>query len=120
MSAGHPSCFNATLIWQHGTYNITEGRMTMIPFDGDGAVQSMGQCENPPSRLDYYSEMQSMRNWTTFIETDVVFFPGIDSVYGLQMYLENGVPLPKMYLQYRPPRMMPTRSIFKKVIGAPS
>jgi len=61
-----------------------------------------------------------MRNWTTFVETDPVFFPNVKSVYGLQMYKSNGIPLPKMYLQYRPPQMMPTKPIFKQVIGAPN
>jgi len=60
-----------------------------------------------------------MRNWTTFVETDPVFFPGVKSVYGLQMYKSNGIPVPKMYLQFRPPQMMPTQAIFKQVIGAP-
>lgn len=60
-----------------------------------------------------------MSNWTTFVETDVVFFPDAKSMYGLQMYKDNGIPVPKMYLQFRPPQMMPTKSIFKQVIGAP-
>ncbi|WFD28637.1 hypothetical protein MNAN1_003650 [Malassezia nana] len=114
-----PHCFNATLLWQHGTYNVSGHTLTMNPYKGDGAVQSMGQCLDPPVRLDYYSQVERMSNWTTFVETDVVFFPNAKSMYGLQMYKSNGIPVPKMYLQFRPPQMMPTQSLFKQVIGSP-
>lgn len=128
-AASTPSCFNATLVWQHGTYNLSGGSMVMTPFKGDGAVQVMGRCLNPQVKMDYYSEyvlpadhrVEKIANWTTFVETDAVFYPNnTGSVYGLQMYEGNGVPKAKMYLQFRPPRMMPTKSIFKQVIGAPS
>ncbi|WFD20967.1 hypothetical protein MCAP1_003222 [Malassezia caprae] len=115
-----PHCFNATLLWQHGTYKVSGNTLTMNPYKGDGSVQSMGECLHPQVRLDYYSHrVEKISNWSTFIETDPVFFPKAKSVYGLQMYKFNGEPLPKMYLRFRPPQMMPTQPIFKQVIGAP-
>lgn len=54
--ATDPHCFNATLLWQHGTYNVSGHTLKMNPYKGDGAVQSMGQCLDPPVRLDYYSQ----------------------------------------------------------------
>ncbi|CCU98986.1 unnamed protein product [Malassezia sympodialis ATCC 42132] len=95
---------------------------------GSGAVLTgqgpNGVREQPLTQTSFYNPMklesvEFMRNWTTFVETDPVFFPGVKSVYGLQMYKSNGIPVPKMYLQFRPPQMMPTQAIFKQVIGAP-
>ena len=90
----------------------------MKPYKGDGAVQSMGKCLDPQVQLDYYAEDEIGANVTLYTDTDIVFYPK-ESMYVLQMNQFNGKPLPKLYLVYHPPRMMPTKSIFKQVIGAP-
>ena len=111
-------CFNASLVWQHGTYKYDGTNIYMSPYKGDGAIQTMGECLDPQVQLDYYAEKEVGANVTVYVDNDIVFYPD-ESMYVLQMHQFDGKPLPKMYLRYRPPRMMPTRSIFKQVIGAP-
>ena len=111
-------CFSASLVWQHGTYKYDGTNIYMSPYKGDGAIQTMGECLDPQVQMDYYAEKEVGANVTVYVDNDIVFYPD-ESMYVLQMHQFNGKPLPKMYLRYRPPRMMPTRSIFKQVIGAP-
>lgn len=111
-------CFSASLVWQHGTYKYDGTNIYMSPYKGDGAIQTMGECLDPQVQMDYYAEKEAGANVTVYVDNDIVFYPD-ESMYVLQMHQFNGKPLPKMYLRYRPPRMMPTRSIFKQVIGAP-
>ena len=111
-------CFSASLVWQHGTYKYDGTNIYMSPYKGDGAIQTMGECLDPQVQMNYYAEKEVGANVTVYTDNDIVFYPG-ESMYVLQMHKFNGKPLPKMYLRYRPPRMMPTRSIFKQVIGAP-
>ena len=118
-SGRQPECFTASLKWQHGTYTLEGSNIHMKPYEGDGAIQVMGKCEDPQVKMDYYSENEIGANITVYTDTDIVFYSELDSMKVLQMHAFDGRPLPKMYLLYRPPRMMPTRSIFKKVIGAP-
>ena len=111
-------CFSASLVWQHGTYKYDGTNIYMSPYKGDGAIQTMGECLDPQVQMNYYAEKEVGANVTVYTDNDIVFYPG-ESMYVLQMHKFNGKPRPKMYLRYRPPRMMPTRSIFKQVIGAP-
>ena len=111
-------CFSASLVWQHGTYKYDGTNIYMSPYKGDGAIQTMGECLDPQVQMNYYAEKEVGANVTVYTDNDIVFYPD-ESMYVLQMHKFNGKPLPKMYLRYRPPRMMPTRSIFKQVIGAP-
>lgn len=114
----HVDCFTASLVWQHGTYKYDGTNIKMSPYKGDGAIQTMGKCLDPQVQMDYYAEEDLGANVTVYTDNDIVFYPN-ESMYVLQMHAHNGKPLPRMYLRYRPPRMMPTRSIFKQVIGAP-
>ena len=114
----HVHCFSASLVWQHGTYKYDGTNIYMSPYKGDGAIQTMGECLDPQVQMNYYAEKEVGANVTVYTDNDIVFYPD-ESMYVLQMHKFNGKPLPKMYLRYRPPRMMPTRSIFKQVIGAP-
>lgn len=111
-------CFSASLVWQHGTYKYDGTNIYMSPYKGDGAIQTLGECLDPQVQMNYYAEKEGGANVTVYTDNDIVFYPD-ESMYVLQMHKFNGKPLPKMYLRYRPPRMMPTRSIFKQVIGAP-
>ena len=41
-----PNCFVAKLIWQHGTYQSNATTITMNPYKGDGAVQTLSPCQS--------------------------------------------------------------------------
>ena len=50
-SAEHPNCFTAQLIWQHGTYVSNESSITMNPYKGDGAVQTLSPCQSKDKQV---------------------------------------------------------------------
>ena len=64
-TAKDPHCFSVTLLWQPGTYKL-EGKtnLTITPYQGDGAVQTMGTCDDPPRKLSYYA--QCVLLWTDY------------------------------------------------------
>lgn len=46
------------MIWQHGKYHITpnNGSIVMIPYNSDGYIQTMGNCEDPTVAMAHYGE----------------------------------------------------------------
>lgn len=57
-----PECFEAKLIWQHGTYKSDAHTIDMYPYKGDGAVQTINNCKdkNEKVQMQVYSEYVSL------------------------------------------------------------
>ncbi|KAI3617797.1 hypothetical protein CBS9595_003706 [Malassezia furfur] len=122
-NAEKPDCFEAQLIWQHGTYVSNTSTITMNPYKGDGAVQTVSPCNPEATRvqMSVYSETEFISNWTTYIETQPAFLGNEDdTVYSMQMYAFDGQPYAKLYLVYDPPNMLPQEQLFMNVVGASS
>ena len=58
IAAEKPGCFEVQLIWQHGTYESNTSTITMNPYKGDGAVQTVNPCNPDATRvqMSVYSE----------------------------------------------------------------
>lgn len=102
----NPTCPMASLIYQHGTYNISEnGTLVLNPIEVDGR-----QLFSDPCNDDGVSTYSRYNQTETFKEYAV----GIDpyhGIYTLQLYQYDGTPMQPLYLAYRPPMMLPTETL---------
>lgn len=54
-SSEKPQCFKASLMWQHGTYEVhNKTSFTMHPYKGDGAVQIIDPCADGEKQVMMY------------------------------------------------------------------
>ncbi|WFD00286.1 amino-acid N-acetyltransferase [Malassezia yamatoensis] len=60
--AEKPGCFTAQLIWQHGTYVSNQSTITMNPYKGDGAVQTLNPCQSKDKQvqMSVYADAHGM------------------------------------------------------------
>ncbi|KAK0542770.1 Reversal of tor2 lethality [Tilletia horrida] len=112
-----PACFNATLIWQHGTYELyRNGSIGLTPFPQDGYVAIINPCANPsnPQITSYkYQQFTLISQWYNYVDP-YPMFPDIQgkSAYALQTFAFDGQKNPLMWLLNRPPSMLPTEQIW--------
>lgn len=98
------SCSTAALTFQHGRYNISNGKMTMTPFEDDGRQLVSEPCKQNYSQYVFYEQEITLKE----------FFVAVDLYYGryrLNLYEFDGTPRPPLYLVYRPPQMLPTSTL---------
>ncbi|KAK6454919.1 reversal of tor2 lethality [Scheffersomyces xylosifermentans] len=106
--AGNPrnhSCPTASLLWQHGKYEYDPktGSLTLKPYKIDGRQLFSDPCnDNGVSTYMRYSAEEYIPR----------FVVEIDSYYQgrlrLQLYSFDGSKKQPMWLNYRPPQMLPT------------
>lgn len=103
------SCPTATLIYQHGTYEIkSNGSLFMTPIAVDGR-----QLLSDPCGVDTESDTSLYSRYvqkTWFKKFQVM----VDSYNGrrkLQVYQFDGSPMQPLYLAYKPPMMLPTSAL---------
>ncbi|CAD6884636.1 unnamed protein product [Tilletia controversa] len=112
-----PACFNATLIWQHGTYSLfSNGSIGLYPFAQDGYVAVINPCADPsnPQINSYkYQQFTLISQWYNYVDP-FPMFPDIQgkSAYALQTFAFDGQKNPLMWLLNRPPSMLPTEQIW--------
>lgn len=99
-----PRCAKAVVIWQHGKYQLhTNGSLTTdpAPFKADGRVQVQDRCAATSKILTYYAEWQLFNRWSITVDVH-------HATYYLQLYRFDGSEYPRLFLQVRPPTMLPT------------
>ncbi|WWC71870.1 uncharacterized protein I206_105829 [Kwoniella pini CBS 10737] len=102
-NASNPSCIQAVLIWQHGTYTLEDdGSMKMTPFSSDGRVQVQDPCAATTDIITYYNEPTTMTDWGIIVDPDT-------GNYQLRLNRYDGAKLPYMNLIAKPPNMLPTQ-----------
>ncbi|WFD36703.1 hypothetical protein MCUN1_003590 [Malassezia cuniculi] len=112
-----PQCFNATMIWQHGTYNIApnNGSIVMTPFPGDGYIQLMTSCPQFRAEMYSYSQVEVISQWFNYLDTAPGFSQS-PTQYAMQFYAADGQPMPLLFQVFNPPQMLPNRQIFMQVL----
>jgi hypothetical protein len=56
-NASNPSCIQATIFWQHGTYGLNDnGSITLYPFSSDGRIQVQDPCAATTNIITYYNQ----------------------------------------------------------------
>jgi len=102
-NASNPSCIQATIFWQHGTYGLNQnGSITLYPFASDGRIQVQDPCAAVTNIITYYDQQTLYADWTITIDTQ-------SANYVLNMNRFDGAKMPPMYLIYNPPNMLPTQ-----------
>ncbi|KAI9633938.1 chaperone for protein-folding within the ER, fungal-domain-containing protein [Dioszegia hungarica] len=102
-NASNPACIQATIFWQHGTYRLNNnGSITMYPFGPDGRIQVQDPCAAVTNIITYYNQQTIYADWG--ITVDIT-----SGRYVLKMNRFDGAKMPYMYLQAKPPNMMPTQ-----------
>ncbi|KAL9935039.1 hypothetical protein V8E36_006115 [Tilletia maclaganii] len=113
----NPACFNATLIWQHGTYQLYKnGSIGLWPFAQDGYVAVINPCadpKNPQIASFKYQQFTLLSQWYNYVDP-YPMFPAIQgrSAYALQTFAWDGQKNPLMWLLFRPANMLPTEQLW--------
>lgn len=106
------SCATAVLLWQHGTYTVHqpddktgETKLTLTPIGVDGRQLMSYPCnDRGVSTYMRYNQVETILNFN--IE--------LDHYYGelkLTLYEWDGTKKQPMWLQYKPPLMLPTQTL---------
>lgn len=97
-----PSCPQAVMQWQHGTFEETDNTsLILTPFAVDGRQLLSDPCSSDKSSYIRYSQSETIKTYQIYT----------DSYYGvlrLDLYEWDGTPMNPMYLAYDPPLMLPT------------
>ena len=96
----------ASLIYQHGTYNISEnGTLVLNPIEVDGRQLFSDPCnDDGVSTYSRYNQTETFKEYAVGIDPD-------HGIYTLQLYQYDGTPMQPLYLAYRPPMMLPTETL---------
>ncbi|EIW71798.1 hypothetical protein TREMEDRAFT_38074 [Tremella mesenterica DSM 1558] len=102
-NASNPSCIQAYILWQHGTYTLNDnGSISLFPFGSDGRIQVQDPCAATTNIITYYDQQTWFSDWGITIDQQT-------ANYVLRLNRFDGAKLPPMYLTARPPNMAPTQ-----------
>lgn len=102
-NASNPACIQASVIWQHGTYNLNDnGSITLYPFGPDGRIQVQDPCAAVTNIITYYNQQTLYADWGITIDEQT-------RNYVLKLNRFDGAKMPYMYLRAKPPNMLPTQ-----------
>ena len=101
-----PSCPVAAVIFQHGTYNISDnGTLVLTPIRVDGRQLLSEPCvDKGVSTYSRYNQTETFKSFTVTIDP-------YHGQYKLQLFQFDGSPVQPLYLAYRPPMMLPTETL---------
>jgi len=101
-----PHCVQAIIIWQHGNYTINANNsISLTPIAADGRIQVQDPCAAETNVITYYDQPTLLNGWA--ITNDVNH-----NRYMLQLVRFDGSLMPRLYLLYRPPTMLPTQQLW--------
>lgn len=87
--------------WQHGVYELQNGKLILNPFSVDGRQLLYSPCGSQPTTYTRYNQTETFSQWSLQMDT-------YSGRFMLQLYKFDGTPANPMYLAYRPPMMLPT------------
>lgn len=102
----NPACPQAALTYQHGSFELlSNGSLVLTPIEVDGRQLFSDPCnDNGTSTYFRYSE-ELLFQW---FQVSLNQYHG---KYMLQLYQFDGSPMQPLYLAYRPPNMLPTKTL---------
>lgn len=96
-------CASATIIWQHGTYKeMEDGSLELMPYASDGRQLHSDPCNAKESIYMRYNIPEKISKW-------VIEWDGYNGKYKLQLYAYDGSKKQPLWLEYSPPKMLPTQ-----------
>lgn len=101
-----PKCPTGVLIFQHGTYNISDnGTLTLEPYKVDGRQLLSDPCKQEENAVySRYNQTEKFKQFAVYVDP-------YHGRYRLDLFQFNGAPMPPMYLAYRPAMMLPTETL---------
>lgn len=101
-----PSCPTGVLIFQHGTYDLSDnGTLTLEPFKVDGRQLLSDPCKQDKNAIySRYNQTEKFKKFSVYVDP-------YHGRYRLDLFQFNGAPMPPMYLAYRPAMMLPTETL---------
>ncbi|WVN84947.1 uncharacterized protein L203_100084 [Cryptococcus depauperatus CBS 7841] len=104
-NATNPSCIQAYISWQHGTYSLNDnGSISLFPFSSDGRIQVQDPCAATTNVITYYNNQVLFSDWGITVDPST-------GQYILQLNRFDGAKLARMFLAAKPPNMLPTQYI---------
>lgn len=101
------SCPTATLIYQHGKYELlSNGSLVLTPIAVDGRQLLSDPCGESLDKSVYSRYEQA-----TLFKKYQVSVDGYNGRYMLQIYQFDGSKMQPLYLAYKPPMMLPTTAL---------
>lgn len=68
-NASNPSCIQAVIWWQHGTYRLNNnGSISLYPFPSDGRIQVQNPCAAVTNTITYYDQWTHYADWGITID----------------------------------------------------
>ena len=95
-NASNPSCIQATIFWQHGTYSLNDnGSITLFPFGADGRIQVQDPCAAVTNIITYYNQQTLFSDWGIVIDEQT-------RNYVLKLNRFDGAKMPYVSASFRP------------------
>ncbi|CCD26633.1 Rot1p NDAI_0I00640 [Naumovozyma dairenensis CBS 421] len=101
-----PTCPMASLIYQHGKYEIlSNGTLILHPIEVDGRQLFSDPCNDDGiSTYTRYNQTETFHSFSVQIDS-------YHGVWSLQLYQFDQSPMQPLYLAYKPPMMLPTETL---------
>lgn len=101
-----PTCPQATIQWQHGSYmQSPSGYMMLVPIAEDGRSVMSDPCSSSKQAiLSRYSQNETFSKFTAAIDL-------YNNIMRLDLYGYDGTPLNPMWQKSTTPQMLPTTTL---------
>ncbi|KAI9800823.1 MAG: hypothetical protein M1825_003606 [Sarcosagium campestre] len=100
-----PSCPRGIMQFQHGKYTQTaSGSLKLSPITVDGRQLTSDPCNYDTSIYQRYNQTETFKSFN-------VGKDGYNGMQRLNLFQFDGAPLTPMWLIYKPPQMLPTKTL---------
>ncbi|KAL9032378.1 MAG: hypothetical protein Q9214_007996, partial [Letrouitia sp. 1 TL-2023] len=100
-----PTCPRGVIQWQHGKFQkASNGSLILTPFAVDGRQLISDPCTYRNAVYTRYQQQEIFKQY------EVIVSP-YDKATRLNLYGFDGAPMNPMYLAYKPPEMLPTKTL---------
>ncbi|KAI9037429.1 uncharacterized protein KD926_000392 [Aspergillus affinis] len=100
-----PSCPKGIMQWQHGTFTLSsDGVLELSPIKRDGRQLESDPCSSSLGTYTRYNQTERFNSFKVSIDP-------YHNVQRLDLHYFDDSPMHPMYLAYRPPQMLPTKSL---------
>lgn len=109
-----PSCPRGLMQFQHGKYSVeSNGSLVLSPFTSDGRQQLFNPCKSKKTEYTRYNQTEVFKRY------EIITDP-FHNVKRLNLYQHDGTPMHPMFLMYKPPQMLPTKTLNPTVMAKPT
>ncbi|KAA8646887.1 Reversal of tor2 lethality [Aspergillus tanneri] len=101
----NPACPKGIMQWQHGTFTLgKDGSLHLQPIEVDGRQLMSDPCASSQGTYTRYNQSEKFNSFK--VSTDAYH-----NIMRLDLHAFDNSPMHPMYLAFRPPQMLPTKSL---------